>query len=334
MNKRYQVFVSSTYSDLRAERQVVIQALLALDCIPSGMELFPAADDDQWTLIKRIIDDCDYYLVIIAGRYGSLGVDGKSYTQMEYEYAVSIKKPVIAFLHGEPKNILSGNTDPENGEKLGSFRELAKKKVCKSWTTAHDLAAAVVLSMVTLKRDRPAVGWVRADIVLDEGAAREMLRLRTHNEELQQMLQKERVEPPRGSDTLAFGEETVTLHFSFTDQRDSILHENVEVSWSKLFGLLGPLMIDVATDGTLKDKMGEFFRNRKEDQSKPIVYRAWLRDEDFQLVKLQFVALGLIRVVTEQDRLGLPQKVPVARWSLTPYGGTLLNQSMAIRKAT
>ena len=53
MDKRYQVFVSSTYEDLQEERQQVMQALLELDCIPSGMELFPAANDDQWTLIKK-----------------------------------------------------------------------------------------------------------------------------------------------------------------------------------------------------------------------------------------------------------------------------------------
>src|SRR6266436_2591748 len=104
--KRYQVFVSSTYADLREERQEVIQALLELDCIPSGMELFQASDDDQWTLIKRVIDDCDYYLVIIAGRYGSMK-DGVSYTEMEYDYAISQGKPVIAFLHQDPGAIES-----------------------------------------------------------------------------------------------------------------------------------------------------------------------------------------------------------------------------------
>jgi hypothetical protein len=91
LDKRYQVFVSSTHEDLIEERQSVMHALLELDCIPSGMELFPAADDDQWTLIKRVIDDCDYYIVIIAGKCGSIGPTGLSYTRMEYEYAVSKK---------------------------------------------------------------------------------------------------------------------------------------------------------------------------------------------------------------------------------------------------
>lgn len=39
---KYQVFVSSTYRGLEDERRLVMQALLEMECIPSGMELFPA----------------------------------------------------------------------------------------------------------------------------------------------------------------------------------------------------------------------------------------------------------------------------------------------------
>ena len=92
-DKRYQVFVSSTYDDLQDERKEVMQALLELDCIPAGMELFPASSEDQWSLIKRVIDDCDYYILIIGGRYGSVGPDGISYTQMEFEYALKQGSP-------------------------------------------------------------------------------------------------------------------------------------------------------------------------------------------------------------------------------------------------
>lgn len=103
MDKRYQVFISSTYRDLHEERQEVTRALLELDCIPAGMELFPASDDDAWTLIKRVIDDSDYYIVISAGRYGSTHPDtGVGYTEMEYDYAVEAGKPVLAFMHADP----------------------------------------------------------------------------------------------------------------------------------------------------------------------------------------------------------------------------------------
>lgn len=129
IDKRYQVFVSSTFTDLIPERQEITQALLELDCIPAGMELFPAANEDQWTLIKKVIDDCDYYLVIIAGKYGSIGPDGISYTEMEYRYALLKNKPIIAFLHKDIGRIAALNVEEkqENEIKLENFRELAKK---------------------------------------------------------------------------------------------------------------------------------------------------------------------------------------------------------------
>jgi hypothetical protein len=97
MDKRYQVFVSSTFEDLQEERREAMQALLSLDCIPTGMELFPAADDESWELIKRFIAGCDCYIVVVGGRYGSVGEDRKSYTEMEYDYAVAAGLPVLAF---------------------------------------------------------------------------------------------------------------------------------------------------------------------------------------------------------------------------------------------
>jgi hypothetical protein len=111
MEKRYQVFVSSTCEDLREEHAGVTGALIELDCIPHGMERFPRGYDDQWTLIKRVIDECDYYIVIVAGHHGPSGPDGKSFTQMEYEYAVSRGKPVMEFLRERPRNTSSDKID-------------------------------------------------------------------------------------------------------------------------------------------------------------------------------------------------------------------------------
>lgn len=65
------------------------------------MELFPASDDAQWELIKRVIEESDYYIVIVAGRYGSLSPEGISYTEMEYDYAVAKGIPVLGFIRCE-----------------------------------------------------------------------------------------------------------------------------------------------------------------------------------------------------------------------------------------
>ena len=131
MDRRYQVFVSSTLNDLRGERAAVIRTLLELECFPAGMELFPAADDNSWTLIKSVIDDSDYYLVILAGRYGSCPPDNtKSFTHREYEYALITGKPTIALLHSDPGSLPADSCeDKEDGRKrLEEFREILKKK--------------------------------------------------------------------------------------------------------------------------------------------------------------------------------------------------------------
>jgi Domain of unknown function (DUF4062) len=84
LDKKYQVFVSSTYTDLIEERQAVSRAILDMGHIPAGMEMFPAADVEQLTYIKKVIDGCDYYVLIIGARYGSLDGAGVSYTEREY----------------------------------------------------------------------------------------------------------------------------------------------------------------------------------------------------------------------------------------------------------
>lgn len=165
MDRRYQVFVSSTYRDLRDHRQTVIKALLQVDAFPVGMELFPAADDDAWTLIQRVIDESDYHLVIIGGRYGSLDESGISFTEKEYDYAAQKNKPIIAFLHDAPDSLARGNTetDPLLWQKLDAFREKARKKLCRFWTTPEELTIAVLTSFHHLTSTKPSLGWVRGD---------------------------------------------------------------------------------------------------------------------------------------------------------------------------
>ena len=101
--KKYQVFVSSTFRDLEDERREVIQTLLEGDYIPSGMELFYASNDEQFSYIKKVIDNCDYYVLIIGGRYGSINSStGFSFTEQEYDYAIEKNIPVLAFIHRNP----------------------------------------------------------------------------------------------------------------------------------------------------------------------------------------------------------------------------------------
>jgi hypothetical protein len=170
MDKRYQVFISSTFADLTEERGRVQQAVLALNCIPAGMELYPAIAEDQFEFTKKIIDDCDYYLLIIGGRYGSRSNQGISYTEMEYNYAVSKGLRVIAFLHSDPDSLPVDKleVDAATREKLRAFREIAATgRLVRFWTKANELPGLVVSALTATVRTYPAIGWIRASSVQD-----------------------------------------------------------------------------------------------------------------------------------------------------------------------
>ena len=165
LDVRYQVFVSSTYDDLREERQQATQAILEVGYFPSGMELFPASNDEQWELIKRVIEESDYYIIIVAGRYGSLGPGGISYTELEYDYAVQKGIPVLGFVRADLDNIPSGLVEKseDSVQKLNGFRKKVMSKTCRKYSSSTELGMAVMKSLVYETRVRPRIGWVRAD---------------------------------------------------------------------------------------------------------------------------------------------------------------------------
>lgn len=179
MNRRYQVFVSGTYRDLVDERAAVIQAILGLRHLPAGMEMFPAANEDQWTLIKRVIDESDYYIVVVAGMYGSVNADGISYTELEYDYALKTDVPILGFVHRDPGKIASEKTEQtqEARDKLAAFRDKVQKKTVKFFTTAEGLRGLVAESLVQAIETHQREGWVRARYALSPETEAEIAKL-------------------------------------------------------------------------------------------------------------------------------------------------------------
>ena len=327
MEKRHQVFVSSTYRDLELERQSVIQALLELDCIPAGMELFPASDDDQWTLIKRVIDDCDYYIVIIAGRYGTSGPDGIGYTEKEYDYAVHTGKPIIAFIHESPGSIPSdmSESEPAQRERLDAFREKVKKKTAKFWKNAEDLSGKVSRSLVQLKKTHPAEGWVKARYA---GNAEEMLKLRSQIDELTAQLNSLTTVAPEGTESLSQGEDSFTVAYNVDSVVGQLLSKkSYRTTWNKVFETIGPLMFDEATEESLSTAMEENIRLRFPPGE---MFDINLPASSFQALKVQFVALGLI-TLSDRKR-GVHDKGTY--WKLTPYGVNYVMKLMAQKRSS
>lgn len=347
VEKRYQVFVSSTYLDLIEARQEVMQALLELDCIPAGMELFPAADDDQWTLIKKVIDDCDYYIVVVGGRYGSIATTGKSFTQMEYEYALESGKPAIAFLHKDPGSLPANQSEQteDGSRKLQEFRSLVQKKVCKNWTTPADLGSVVSRSIVKLMKSNPGVGWVKADALPTQSATDELLRLRRQIEDLQNQLGEARAASTKTTEHLAQGDDPIKVRYTFRatyyeptfSQRD--FYSEASLSWDGLFAQISPLLIDEGSDQRLKSALGDYLFtlespvHRMEESIKKAhsISDYTIDDDSYETIKVQFLALGLIQKSVRKKARSVNDRH--AYWTLTLAGEDLMMRLRAIRRS-
>ncbi len=320
-----------------------MQALLELDCIPAGMELFPAANEDQWTLIKKVIDDCDYYIVIVAGRYGSLGAEGTSCTEMEYKYALESGKPVIGFLHKDPGSLPANRceSDPENRKKLENFRSFVQKKMCRFWESPADLGSQVSRSLVKLIKNSPGIGWVRGDLVPDQSAAEEILHLKGEIEKLQEILESARTTAPEGSSNLQQGDDDVEVAYQFMvpdDEyglRGTTYNARISISWNAIFAAVGPTMIDETSDNNFKSTLDGLVRQRavprlrKDKNFKDKQLRNFATSQqDFNNIKVQLRALGYIGKSTKHRSL----KDTSTYWTRTPYGDTVMTRLLAIRR--
>jgi len=170
MEKKYQIFISSTYKDLVDERRKVQDTILSMYQFPIGMEMFSAADEEQWEIIKETIDSSDYYVLIIGHRYGSIIENGEyagfSYTQKEFRYALERKIPVLAFLIDDSVPVTPDKMEQDinKNEKLKLFKQEVKTgRTVQWWTSKDDLANKVMNSLNKQINRGKRPGWVRAD---------------------------------------------------------------------------------------------------------------------------------------------------------------------------
>ena len=166
MSKKYQVFVSSTYKDLKEERLAVIQYLLKMGFIPVGMEQFPASNMSQMEYIKMMLDDCDYYLLILAGKYGSVAEDGVGFTEKEYDYAIANGIPVMSILIRDIGDLPNKNCEETDERRtlLNNFREkVMAGKMVDFYTDIGALTSAVGAALHRCVRNFPAKGWIRGE---------------------------------------------------------------------------------------------------------------------------------------------------------------------------
>lgn len=326
MDKKYQVFISSTFEDLKEERGKVIETLLNKNCIPVGMEYFPAANDEQMTIIKHLIDECDYYILILGGRYGSIDpITNKSYTQLEYEYAVERGVPISAFYIANKGDLPYDKVEHKFPEKMNAFVNMVKdNRMCKSWKNADDLADKVSTSLDYQIKNYPRIGWVKADKVSSEEANSKLIKLREENGILKEQVNFLSSSIPKGTESYASGNDLFTIHYTipinpWDDDEGNIRYYEITKTWDEIFLSVCTLLLKPIMENRILEQLEKSLL--KEEY-------ASMEESDFQTILIQLMALKLITtdtVKSEYDGV-------FTYWVLSPYGITEMTRLKAIKK--
>lgn len=327
---RHQVFVSSTFTDLKDERAEVIQALWELDCIPTGMEAFVASNDSQWEVIKKVIDECDYYVLILGGRYGSVTEQGISYTEKEYRYAKKIGLPVLAFVHADPQQIIAGKSETDSGlkSKLEAFRaDVMAAHPVRSWTTATELGGLVSRSLVREIKVTARPGWIRNDGSSPIALLERIASLSEENASLKERLQAE--DSPIDDD-LESEDDEIQLTGARIIRRGYDRYTvswNADVSWADIFRDVGPSLLGEASEDTIQAILARFAALQDLEKGFSPV-SAEISHETWSEVLIQLRALGLI--THGSKKRGVNDKATY--WAITPRGDRYLVSLLARRK--
>lgn len=329
MEKFYQVFVSSTFSDLENERKKVSDSLAKAGMIPAGMELFPATSLKQLEFIKKVIDRCDYYVVIVGARYGSLDGD-KSFTEKEYEYALSKNIPVLAFIHKTPGKIAADKTesDPALIKKLDEFRERLKNgRVVYFWIDINDLCMNVVITVASEINLSPGIGWVRGDQAIDPKILQEMEKTRIENERLRQIIEEFQSGDISFPEDLSGPDDNIAIKISFRRANQTQVHEKtISVTPRFLFETVVDYILREVSESVLSE---HFVKTYVKDSSEPNprVSIGGISADDLKKLRFHLEALGLIKA---QSRQGDSSKY--IAWTITDKGRRFISKSKAIQK--
>lgn len=310
MEKRYQVFISSTYEDLKEERKEIIEQLLNAKYIPAGMEMFAASNEEQFKYIKKIIDNCDYYVLILGARYGSVNAKSeKSFTEMEYDYAIEKGIPVLAFVHRDPENIIADKREKDNPKLFSQFRDkvLKNSKMSKMWSNKGELISNVIISLVQIADEFPRNGWVR-----DEQNTTELLaqinQLRLENEALKneniELIQDKKSsmvegELARGEDEFEIVGQSYDLErqwedeFDYYDVRVNFQDVRGKGTWNGVFKAVAPKIFSTLRESEFREGVDEYC-------AKMLNLERFAANEDtYNQIKFQMIALEWISIIEE-----------------------------------
>jgi len=160
MDTKKKVYLSSTFIDLIEHRNAVKTALERAQFDIECMEKYPAFDERPKDKCLSDVAECDYYVLILAWRYGYQPADDNpdklSITQMEYEEAVRLGKKPLVFLLDPDCDWKRKFTDPDSyspESAIAKFRDHVRQEHgCRTFTTPESLSTEVLSALRHLEQ--------------------------------------------------------------------------------------------------------------------------------------------------------------------------------------
>jgi hypothetical protein len=333
--KRYQVFISSTYTDLIEERSVLTQMLPSLGCLPVGMDVHPAGGM-ALTTIKKMIDDCDYYVVLLGSRYGSLSASGVSFTHVEYVYASTKQKPILVLMHDAPETRPSAFQErtAEGKLKFNDFRNMLMKGMTARWSDIKDLEAAIRQYVPVLIKTKPTPGWVKATQLSNPDQERELTILRQRLQELEMERDELLNRQVQAQGALAQGQDLFEVSYrckayALGNCEDVSLKSFL--TWNDIFASFAPYLNQLQTEEFMLAKINERV------QATALVDAQKLRAKAHAVTDVQLAPFTFNTIKVQFRTLGLVRRVPKPGdnrqwWQLTSAGEHHLTSLMVVRK--
>lgn len=144
--------------------------------------------------LTKTIDASDYYVLLIARRYGSINEKTNlGYTEQEFDYAVQKGVPCLVFLLDESASWPGTytDTDADAVSRLKAFKAKASaNRQVAFWTNSHDLPFMVITALSNAFSDDQRPGWVRPSPIASPEVAEELARLSRENAELNELVRR------------------------------------------------------------------------------------------------------------------------------------------------
>ena len=336
MNRKLQIFISSTFEDLRDERQAAVEGVLLAKHIPAGMELFTAGDASQLEVIKKWIKESDVYLLILGGRYGSIEpTSGLSYSEIEYDFAVANDMPQFALVlndeavHRKRAAGLIAPVDLGVAAKLLAFREKVLSKSSKFVDDPRDIKIGVLQSLHDIELRTGLVGWVRSNEVRQDPVALEQLAamadvnhaLRLQLEEMERMAAQAK-RAPAVADLVPLESEVNIRMEGEQYKTGSRAFKVVTTTWRDLFAVIAMKLLAPTNDETLNRQVARELGYSSNEINPKVALRDW------ETVRAQFLSLEYVSITygTTMAQTG------ALFWNLTDLGkeiGLLLRSARA-----